>query len=613
MFSRRRGRHPYWESSLQMKMILNHVLLLIIPISLVFYILFGVFTELETAKEKNLRLQMSLQAAGSIDNTVASLEALTTQPLYDQRVISLLKENRLRIDRGADPGFSFEEETIIGQLLTNIRMLNSSIHSVFLFNTVGVGLNRMRNNQLLFPYNPVGEPWFQLCLSSSGEALYFPSEKYPPLAFPEKDNFYVFSVARAIIDPSSVDLVGVMRIYADVKFLRESVSSLKRNDNERALLLDRNGVISYDTEEKNVGLQYSATDLTAYFTLDSGQVTELAQSGGRGARVHVTVATLSRADLYLVMLVPEANYYADMDQLWRTFALLSLVFVLLSLIISIAVSYGITRPLKQMIVQMGHIGEGDLTVRLPVRHHDEIGKLGQVFNRMMGRIDTLVNENHVAVLRKKEAELNALQAQINPHFLYNTLEAIRMTSLINGDRVTSKMVLQLGKLMRYSISSEGEFVTVAREVEHLFSYVGLQNLRFDDKIHILVSIPPEHMELQILRMTLQPLVENSIYHGFPQKKDNCTIELSSSVENSLLVLTLRDNGVGMSASELEALSARLTAPAAAGGSDHGIGVENVNDRIRLFYGADCGLRIYPAQNGGLCVDVRIPLRESGAL
>lgn len=224
-------------------------------------------------------------------------------------------------------------------------------------------------------------------------------------------------------------------------------------------------------------------------------------------------------------------------------------------------------------------------------------------------IDFLIDKISSIKLRQKEAELNSLQNQINPHFLYNTLESIRGAALYHGLPEIASMAKSLSLLFRYSIS-ERVLVTVKEELQHLENYISIQNFRFENKFQLQYSIPPEVMNYKILKLTLQPLIENSIKHGLEMKLGKGTIRIEILQLNSNIKIVISDDGLGMPAKKLDELNRSLASikgrdQGTGGSSGTGIGVMNVNARIKLYFGNQYGLR-FREEAVGTTVEITLP-------
>lgn len=276
-------------------------------------------------------------------------------------------------------------------------------------------------------------------------------------------------------------------------------------------------------------------------------------------------------------------------------------------------SHQLTDSLRRLEKRMSCVRNGDLNVRFFYPYQDEIGSLAKSFNYMIGEIQTLVQKQEETIeelkrerdrvedmqKQKRKAELKALQAQINPHFLYNTLNAITWQAADQGAEEVSILSNSLGKFFRLSLSKGAEVISLKDEVEHVTSYLDIQSIRYRSRIQYHISIPREWMmQCSIIKLVLQPLAENSIYHGIKEKKDAGKIEISAEKEQKdgiwVMHLIVWDDGAGISPEKLESINTGL----ANGETDRkeGYGIYNVNERILLYYGESYGLR-YESKEG----------------
>ena len=267
----------------------------------------------------------------------------------------------------------------------------------------------------------------------------------------------------------------------------------------------------------------------------------------------------------------------------------------------------ISMPVSRMLEQMDRVQQGDLTARVPVKGRDELSSLGDGFNRMVSRLDTHIRQSYIASIKQKEAELDALRMQIHPHYLYNTLEVIRMSSVAHKDQETAQMTLSLVRQLQYVIGESREQVPLSKELEIVRDYVSLVSLRYG-RIDLTSSVPPPLMNCSILKMTLQPIVENAVQHGL-RPLGGGQISISAAREGDRLLLTVMDNGCGMDAEQLERLRAQLGSDALPEVKEDGlrsIGTKNVHDRIRLACGGQYGLEIESGEGVGTAVVIRLP-------
>jgi len=304
-----------------------------------------------------------------------------------------------------------------------------------------------------------------------------------------------------------------------------------------------------------------------------------------------------------VFSLPEALKEAET---LRVYALLSgLVALALAFMSSLLLTSGFVRPILTLRTLMKKVETGDLNVRFSEAVHDEVGQLGAGFNTMIEEIRHLIEEVAEVQQAKREAELQVLQEQIKPHFLYNTLDTIHWMAQEHGAKDIIAVVSALTRLFRIGLSRGQETIHLSEEIEHVKSYLFIQKVRYEDKFDYRIDVAEDLGQAQVLRLILQPLVENALYHGLKPKRGPGTITVSARREGDALYLCVDDDGVGLAPERLEVLNRALpqgTHP----GEGPGYGVFNGNERLRLSFGRLYGLRFLPLPAGGTRVEIKHP-------
>ncbi len=271
---------------------------------------------------------------------------------------------------------------------------------------------------------------------------------------------------------------------------------------------------------------------------------------------------------------------------------------------------GVLRKFYEIIASIREIQNGNLDVVIEDCGKDEMGELGAQINKMMERIRQLMEDNLKRELLAKDSEIRALQNQINAHFIYNVLESIKMMAEIEEKYEISDAVTALGRLLRYSMKWVSGNVTVREEIEYIRNYLALINLRFDYEIFLSLNVPEEVMIQEIPKMSLQPIVENAIYHGIEQLAEDTTIYIKGSISGTDCAIEITDAGKGMTEEEVRKLYGRITGEISAGGSSgNGIGLKNVQDRIHMNFGEEYGIEVASRLGCYTKVIVRIPKRH----
>ena len=263
--------------------------------------------------------------------------------------------------------------------------------------------------------------------------------------------------------------------------------------------------------------------------------------------------------------------------------------------------------MKKIRAAMKEIGEGNMDILVP-EEEDEMGVLAATLNTMSQNIKELMEQLHEDEKQKRYLELKAMQYQINPHFLYNTLDSITMSARKNHDRQSEAMTMALSEFFRICLSQGMEFVTVETELRYVQSYLEIQSIRFPDSVSWQCMAEPGLEKLKVLKFILQPIVENSLYHGLHDVDRNGDIRIHAFRKGCDLHICVSDNGVGMMPKQLESVRMKIMEKRIAqeGLGQGGIGLQNVQQRLQLVYGAKAGLVIESEWEEGTWVTAVIP-------
>lgn len=277
-------------------------------------------------------------------------------------------------------------------------------------------------------------------------------------------------------------------------------------------------------------------------------------------------------------------------------------------IISMRIARNLTRPIEKLSARMKYVENGEFELEendsADSLRMDEIGHLHKDFEIMIRKINTLIKENYTKQIIIKDTQIKALQAQINPHFLYNTLESINWLAKVNKQQSISRMVESLGTLLRSAISNKESVIALSEELCLLESYITIQKIRFEERLDFQMDIGDSYKGCRIPKLTLQPIVENSIQYGLENMLDVCKISVKAIQSSEGLDVTIEDNGPGIEAEVLEKLKAGEVKP-----RGFGIGLKNIDDRIRLIFGDQYGILVESEAGRGTKVIIRIPYEK----
>lgn len=261
-----------------------------------------------------------------------------------------------------------------------------------------------------------------------------------------------------------------------------------------------------------------------------------------------------------------------------------------------------TRPLSKLVENMGKVQEGRLDKLVKVEGTTEVRELSETYNAMLGELENYIQKLMQVEKAKREAEIHSLQMQINPHYIYNTLASVKWL-IWQGDKEKSVQVIDAFiQLLRNTISNKNEFITVKEEIENLKNYVIINQTRYGNQVNVEFYVTPECEEKKIPKLILQPFVENAFFHAFPQGEKGI-ISIFVRESDGLLKVEIEDNGIGMNSQTLRNLMDKKNAP-----KEHftGIGVNNVDDRMKLIYGQNYGILVESQEGHGTKITLYFP-------
>lgn len=313
---------------------------------------------------------------------------------------------------------------------------------------------------------------------------------------------------------------------------------------------------------------------------------------------------LPDSDWTLISLLSKDEIFQQTQEVAQIIILLTVVGVSFTCLASFLVSKMYTRRLDKLVDVMGNVQNGDLDAQFKDNTNDEIGKLSHAFQYMMTELKSLMAQQYKSGKAVKSAQFKALQAQINPHFLYNTLDLINWEAMDHNAPEIADIAQSLAQFYRVSLNKGHQLVTVADEINLVQAYVNIENKHFEDAITLKIDIPPEILSHSCINIILQPLVENAIMHSIAKDSSiqECNISIQAKLQQDILLFTISDDGKGMTQAQIDG----ILESESRSGTANGYGVKNINARIKLRYGEEYGLEYYSTPGNGTTVLMRIP-------
>lgn len=491
---------------------------------------------------------------------------------------------------------------------SDILLTRTDISSIMVF-----GKKSLLICKTLYTYRNViadysTQEWYQKAVDNPKELAVTGPNRH---LFFSVSNEPTLSLSRVVQNYKDGSFLGVILIDVNLNEIGKICESFQTSkDREGTLcILNEKGEMVYEQQDgrETLGLgntqnqeqlnQAIEKDADGYFKTDIN-----------GRQYLVTVGNMEETGWKILNF----RSYGDTTEVLRNTTMIICSVVLLVLILTLfaldGILTGIIRPLNRLQKHMERVDLENLNQQVKIESDDEIGKLSRNFNSMLERIDNLKEQVVQEQENKRRYELQALQAQINPHFLYNTLDSIIWMAETHDPNIVP-MTEALAKLFRISLNKGNEEIILKKEIEHVKNYLIIQSMRYGEKFTYEIDVEKEVEKCRIIKLILQPIVENCIYHGIKMKKGTGHIHIRCFRENDLLKIQVQDDGCGMTGEVCDKILSDEVVPENISGS--GIGVKNVNERIQLRFGKAYGLKYYSQLGEGTTVVYTLPFEQEG--
>ncbi|MDO4623010.1 MAG: histidine kinase [Eubacteriales bacterium] len=352
-------------------------------------------------------------------------------------------------------------------------------------------------------------------------------------------------------------------------------------------LLNRDGQIIYSTDAAAAGNRFEE------------------KNGSSGREVYVSAKNLGTSGLSVHYRLSEEILSSQINYIQKRINLILAAAILVTLLFSFWISQVFQKKMNLLLSSMEEVQKGNFENRLPVDSQDEIGRISQSFNEMCEKLNIYVEQVYKSEIQRKTAEINALQTQIDPHFLYNTLESIKAKALANSDEDAAEMITILGNMFRWSSRTSVKMVALEEELEYVKNYLVLQSYRYNRQMEISIDVAEEFLDAVVPKLILQPIVENVIKHALDEVDRKKLVGIHARQKGEVLELTIYDNGKGISEDKLQQICEKLNEAKTQDEFDS-IGLQNVNQRLKLMFGMQYGLQIRSIEGFGTAVKIRLP-------
>lgn len=584
----------------QLYLLIFIALIMLIFLQGMYYIRFNELTykRAEVSAEKLME-----QVAQNVDSTAASIENSSKTLSYSIYVQELMvSEDRIR---------NMDLYRIVMEIIKTIKSSNSNIYSIFLLNNENRRIsdpirddNGILNNlEKIYSYksSEFRKPIFSSIVRGRNDAFYYYA--------------YIFPIFSFYDATGNFSKIGSGLFILDTKELEKFVKISEITENSLFMILDQENKVIVSNKGLKAGDTYQNV---FWYEGTSNTVNDVINYEGK--RSIVQYKKIESTNWKVISVIPMEELVSDMKPIVSFSIAVGILTAILLLVVGYGLIHNITSPVTSMVRFLAQIEEQPLKQRLEIPSKNEVGIISTNINQMLDKVETMTKkivENQTvlyeAKLAEQRAEFLALQSQINPHFLYNTLNCLSNIGLAYDVMEVANISTAMSNIFRYSIKGE-DMVSLKDEINCIKEYLMIMDIRFNGKFEVTINVEEPLLELRTLKMVLQPIVENAVYHGLEQKNGKGQLVIRGFLsENGNLEFLIEDNGKGMNEKQLSELQKVILDYENIGlycEDKRSIGLGNINKRIKLQFGAQYGLDIVSEEFVGTKVTLRLPVIQS---
>lgn len=597
------------KSSLKNRALSQTAVLIIVTMCImvtVFYMVFHsrAFNERGKYEEENL---VNMEAyLNSYLEEVDSIAKNVNYNYYLQDYLeTVIKEEDDYVDSGI--GKNMRSYEMSSQAFSDTLLSRADISSIMIF-----GKKKMLLNRSMYTYQKVALDyskldWYAKAVAKPQDAI---------ITGPNRHSFFdtddeVISLSREVQSYENGTFRGVILINLNMNKITEICDSFQEKQENFICIINDKGELVYEQQNGRERFAFDEKENRQELNTALGKTKESCfRLNYRGEKYLVTRTDMKTTGWTLVSMVPYKSVMAETMAISGVMILAVAITLIVTLLLLNRILTGVVKPLKKLEKYMVQVNPDNMDQRMEILTDDEIGHLSMKFNQMMDRIRNLKEQVIEEQEDKRKYELQALQAQINPHFLYNTLDSIIWMAETNDSNIVA-MTEALAKLFRISLNKGNEEISLERELEHVKNYLIIQSMRYADKFTYEISAEPGVERCRTIKLILQPIVENCIYHGIKKKRGTGKITIRAYRREQNLIIEVSDDGCGMPEEICRKILSDEIESENISGS--GIGVKNVNERIQLRFGKKYGLSYSSEEGVGTTVTYVLPYNEGGSI
>ena len=495
-------------------------------------------------------------------------------------------------------------EALMSDVLRDILYMNQHIDHVFFITPGGEQYSVMRPPEVMVKEEEMGR---------FHEENFLEGHKQMRLLPTHDTSYYLdvsdFTVTRNIMNTRTIQSadeqeLGTLYIDVSADYFDGIINETDLEDGCRMYVIDRKEkVIVYSQEKENIGTGIGKLE---DYLPEMEEDKQYIKADGN----YFIYRLIPGTDWLVTEEIPAFNLENSYQEIQTNILIIIGFSVILLMIIYFFYSKMMNKPIRTLKDAMEQIQDGNLDTRVTIKSNDEVGFLAKGLNQMTENLQNHIQQVYIAEIRQRDAEIEALKTQIQPHYLYNTLDVIRMTAITNDDNVTAEMIDSLSGQLKYLIGNARDMVTLQAEIDSIRNYFKIIRIRYENRFELEINIEENLLGLEVPQLIIQPVVENAVKYGLKPKSGTGVIAVNAREEDGCLEITVMDNGVGMEPERLKTVQERLESPETVKhpkSKRASLGLKNVYDRIKLMFGDTYGLEISSFENIGTMVKYRLPI------
>lgn len=587
-------RYPLFRfESIQSSISVAFSLLILFSIAITSYIAYTLSADTVEKNSQEYISEVMKQVNSNIQSYVTNMENISMLALTNKDVKYYISSTTFISESERRP-----YEKRVSDLFQSILYTRKDIASIMVFGYNGKFVSDRRITMLNPHAKLTEQPWYKNAQKEGGKSVISSSHVQNLI---QNEYRWVVSLSRELKSTNGITGEGIFLVDLNLSVIEQICRDINLGKRGYVFIVDDKGNIVYHPQQQLIygNLKTELIDEVIhtdsnFITNDSGEnrIYSIRDTDFGWKIVGVT---------YTDELMVNKNKIRNSLILWGIFSLA------IALLISILLSHRFSKPIKNLQENMRQVEKGDFDIRAEVNQVNEIGKLSRTFNLMVSQIKELMNQMINNQETKRKSELKLLQAQINPHFLYNTLDSIIWMAEKKNHEEVVLMTSALAKLFRASITKDDELVSIQVEIMHITNYLLIQKMRYKEKLDYQINISPTILPYKTIKILLQPFVENAIYHGIKNLPYGGLIAITGEEIDNRIVFTVTDNGIGMTSENIKQVLLPKESDVT---NDKGLGIANVDERIKLYFGKEFGVSFTSEPGMGCQVTISVPKCES---